>query len=274
MTYGSAVTKLTALYQGYFANIGAPTWAARKLAPPTSAIHPSIPFIGKKYFEQPVKILMYASAENLNNYDGRIDNDERAINRHRIYFNESDTSGDIFPNVHIQPVNNGALVMCAYHIMSKLCSTEDESPADFLERIAVANYGKFTIDARDRGINKDYATDPDKLKASQPYVNADIDILQPDLIIMVRSMYDGPGAQKLFVDHIKGHAKVLPIYQITPTTINAPKMFRRFPPVKKEDLSPTLQRWYRGFDAGAISGPYFLSVFPYLDDVLKKVLMI
>ena len=173
--------------------------------------------------------------------------------------------------MHIQPFNNGALVLVACHIMSRLTDVKETTPSNFLESIAFANYGKYTIDAKAAKRNTDYAGDPDKLSESQAYIQADIEILKPDYIVMIGQMYNGKGKQKAFIDSIKGDAKVVPIYQITPTTINNPRTFRKFPPAKLEDLHPSIRQWYKNFNAGAISSPYFLSVFSYLDAVLMEV---
>lgn len=267
MYYETATNKLLSAYRDIFKSKGnTPDWAYRKIDS-DDLIHCSIPFVGKKYFEQPIKILVYASAENLSNYDGHIDDDTKAIDRHRYTFEETKALR-FFPNVHIQPFNNGALVLCAGYILSKLSDLDAVTPAEFLETIAFANYGKYTIETG--GSNFDYASDPEKLKESHEYIQADIETLQPDYIIMISQMYNGKGLQKSFIDNIKGHAKIIPIYQITPTTINNPKTFRRSPPISLSELHPTLRKWYENFHAGAISSDYFLSVFNYLENILES----
>ena len=80
---------------------------------------------------------------------------------------------------------------------------------------------------------------------------------------MVGTTYHGAGKQKEFVDRVRGTARIIPIYQITPTTVNSPNLFRKHGVAKMDDLHPTLARWYSRFHAGAISGKYFLSVFSY-----------
>lgn len=271
MTHEEAVSRLIENYQNIFQKkSGTPDWACKKMNG-IDLVHCPIPFVGKHYFEQPVKILAYASAENLNNYSGHIDDDVIAVNRHRVYFDMNDPESEEFPNAHIQPINNGALVMTVCHIMSRLTEVKVETPAKFLENIAFANYGKYTINTSGEKRNTDYAGDPEKLRESQEYIIADLEILQPDYIIMVGRMYNGHGKQKCFLDGIKGSAKIIPIYQFTPTTLNNPRTFRKFPPIRMEELHPAIRRWYGHFHAGAISSPYFLSVFSYLDDVLSQV---
>lgn len=268
MNYETATNKLLSAYRDIFKSKGnTPDWACRKLNS-NGLIHCPIPFVGRKYFDQPIKILVYASAENLSNYNGHIDDDTKAINRHRYTFEETKATR-FFPNVHIQPFNNGALVLCAGYILSKLFGLDDVTPAEFLETIAFANYGKYTIETD--GSNSDYAGNPKKLKESHEYIKADVEILQPDYIVMISQMYNGKGMQKSFIDDIKGHARIIPIYQITPTTINNPRTFRKFPPIVLNNLHPTLRKWYENFHAGAISSDYFLSVFTYLDNVLDNI---
>lgn len=273
MNYEQAICQLSRRYQSIFSQKGnAPAWAYRKISSPAKPIHCPIPFIGKRYFEQPVKILLYASAENLNGYNGYLDDDLFALHRHRYYFDRSLQDPDLFfPWVHIAPINNGALVLCAFYIMSKLVPLQDTDPAAFLETISFGNYGKYTICPTVGSRNIDYAAQPDKLMESQDYVAADIEVLKPDYIIMVGTTYHGAGKQKAFMDRIKGNAKIIPIYQITPTTINSPILFRKHGTARLQNLHPTLVRWYSHFHAGAISGKYFLSVFPYLDHIMEEI---
>lgn len=270
MTYQAAVDELTARYRHIYLKKGAePTWAYRKRDSTDSPVHPPIPFVGKAYFDSPIRVLLYASAENLNGYDGYLDDDDFAIHRHRYYFDRSVKARDsFFPFVHIAPINNGALVLCTFHILSRLSDMPDMSPAAFLETIAFGNYGKYTICPTGGGRNVDYASVPEKLAHSQPYIEADVDILKPHYIIMVGSTYHGAGKQKPFVDRIKGDAAVIPMYQITPTTVNSPLLFRKHGTAALDELHLTLARWYTHFHAGAVSGKYFLSVFPYLDHLL------
>ena len=273
MNYEQAITELIEQYQNVYAGKGnSPTWAYRKMDQPDRPIQPPIPFVGKHYFEQPVRILLYASAENLRGYNGYLDDDIFALHRHRYYFDQSVRDPKtFFPWVHIAPINNGALVLCAFHIMSRLTALNDMDPADFLETIAFGNYGKYTICPTEGTRNVDYAAQPDKLAESQPYVAADLETLRPDYIIMVGTTYHGAGAQKRFVDQVCGSARIIPIYQITPTTVNSPILFRKHGVAKIDELHPTLARWYSHFHAGAVSGKYFLSVFSYLDHVMQSI---
>lgn len=271
MTYDIAVETLLCRYKEIYKSKGnSPDWATPK-TDGSGLVHPSIPFVGKDYFNQPVKILMYASAENLNGYNGYLDDDALAINRHRAHFDYSKENNDSFPNVHIQPINNGALVICAFHILSKLMPVEDCSPAVFLEKISFGNYGKYTIDTKDAGKNYDYADKPEKLCESQKYIKADIEILQPDYIIMVKQMYSGKGKQKAFIDELQCVAKVIPIPQVNAGNINRGKAFGTCEDVDIDSLHPTVKRWFpKCKETSAVR--HFLRVFYHLDKVMQQVI--
>lgn len=274
MQYESAIEELSERYRRIFSEKDTePCWAYRKSNDVSKLIHCPIPFVGKNYFTQPVKVLMYASAENLSKYDGYLDDDEVAINRHRSFFERSvKENNTFFPNVHIEPISNGALALCVLHILSRISDVGDISPSVFLETIAFGNYAKFTICPDNKKHNIDYAGNCDYLLYSQPYVAADLEVLQPDYIIMVRSMYLGQGKQKAFVDSHKGNAKVIPIYQMSPRTINTGRLFGSYEPPAPGTLHPTVMEWYSHFCPKSISKPKFLPVFTYLDEVLKGVL--
>ena len=272
MTHEAAVNTLMCRYKEIYKRKGnSPDWATKKVND-NGLVHPPIPFVGKQYFEQPVKILLYASAENLNEYDGYIDDDSIAIDRHRYYFESSKSSDYEFPSVHIQPINNGALLLCACHIMSRLSDVPICTPADFLEKISCANYGKYTIKnniPNEKKINKDYASNSAKLNESQEYIEADIEILHPDYIIMVKTMYEGTGNQKEFIDSIKGDATIIPIPQINGTTVNTLKAFRESKMAALEELHPAINLWYPNLKS--VSHKNFMRVFSYLDNIMSKL---
>lgn len=70
-------------------------WAVRKAAPPHEPVRCSVPFIGKEYAGQPLRLLLYGSAENLTGYDGYLDDDRIAADRHRYYFEKNAGSGGL-----------------------------------------------------------------------------------------------------------------------------------------------------------------------------------
>lgn len=90
--------------------------------------------------------------------------------------------------------------------------------------------------------------------------------------VMVQSMYPGQGKQKDFVDRHKGNAKVIPIYQMSPRTINTGRLFGKYALLSRDDLNPTVMEWYSRFCPKSISKQKFLPVFTYLDEVLEGVL--
>ena len=244
-----------------------PSWAVHKRMPgcDSELVHCSIPFVGKAYSDQKTKILIYASAENLSWYKGGyLDKDEFAVNRHRYRFNDSLSKPDLFfPDVHIQPFNNGYLTIIALYIYLKYQTVEQMTPAEFLERISFANYGKYTITSSK---NIDYAKDPEKLASSHAYIEQDLKILRPDVIVMPGTIYN---TDRDFVDQYKGNAEIIPIYQILPRTINSKNMIKRFEPADVKKLHPVVLHWYRHLKANRTTDN-FLSVFTYLDKICDR----
>lgn len=254
---------------------GSISWAVRKNTNQEDFVRPTIPFVGKKYVDQPMKILMYASAENMvyyneplpdGSFDDEFENDEDAVNRHRDYFDFG--KGDFFRDVHINPISNGSMVVCCKYIAEKLGVEMPSDPVEFLECISFGNFGKFSI-AKYDGKNKDYAKDHRYLQHSLEYIKADIELLEPDVIIMMKTTY---GIEKTFIDPIKGNALIVPIMQINGQTING--HIKKYEPRDIESLSPDIRNWYDNLKQGGITGgtkQNFLSVFSYLDDVLSSV---
>ena len=253
-----------------------PGWAMHKkaLGHENELIHCPIPFVGKNYAGQKTKILLYASAENLTKYDGYLDSDETAINRHRDFFEWSvEKEKSFFPNVHIQPINDGALAIVALYVYMQFHCVDEITPAEFLERISLANYCKYTLqpenlDGRHR--NQDYAGCGDYLQNSRDYIEADIAILKPDYVIMPKTIY---WTDKEFIDGIKGKAKIIPIYQMNARNINL--RIKKYPKRAVDDLKGVLPYWYAQLNANGINGKIkenFLSVFSYLDSVLQNMM--
>ncbi|MBR2879745.1 MAG: hypothetical protein IKC02_03635 [Oscillospiraceae bacterium] len=212
-----------------------PNWAVHNRTKLDQLVRCSISFVGKNYSSQEKKILVYASAENLSWYDydkdcdNLLDCDATAENRHRISFDRD--QNNFFPNVHIAPLSNGSLLTAVYYIAQRLCLVGDVSPRKFYEMIAVANYGKFSIETerqKNHRTNKllekayanrniDYAHDKHNLNASHDFVLADMETLKPDIIIMPKTIYN---TDREFIDASKGDANVISIIQINAATIN------------------------------------------------------
>lgn len=267
-------------YKKIFAGkMNTPLWAVHKNTPGHTGelIHCPIPFIGKYYERQKTKILLYASAENLSDYHSTgknyLDCDNYAINRHRNSFDASATNPELFfPDVHIQPVNDGCLLIAALYIYSKFQDIRESSPAEFLEQIALANYCKYTIQPDHTGKkkqNQDYANKVGCLKVSHEYIECDLTTLRPDIIIIPKTIYR---TDKEFIDSIKGTAKIIPIYQINARNINL--RIKKYPRTDPQDLNKVIYDWYNHLENNGIQGKTkenFLSIFQYLDDVLQNL---
>lgn len=244
------------------------------------SVLPAIPFVGKDYFNQPKgqRVLVYASAENLTwctddkyayycELDGMLrcrDNFEKQGENPDEYEN--------FPNVHIQPIHDGGLLIAVNRIMKKLFGHDyAELPREFIERICCANYGKFTVYNEDNEkINKDYAGNKKLVDYSLPYVKADIDILNPDIIIMPKSMYWNGQKDELAI-LAKGKT-IICIPQINTTNVNC-HLFNQ----EKSDagiydqisLTETEKSWkskLHGFNQDK-----FLSVYDYMDHIEENL---
>ena len=164
MKQEEAVDELLKSYESIFEELcsdGKPDWAVRKKSNPDLFVPPTIPFVGKNYFEQDRKILIYASAENLSPYKGHLDCDALAKDRHRYYFSKSNDR--YFPDVHIQPMQDGCLMNVLRYVCEKLEIAMPEKPRDFLENIAFANFCKYSIQS---GRNVDYASKTQYLEFS------------------------------------------------------------------------------------------------------------
>lgn len=264
--------RLIEQYQQIFrAKENTPTWAVHKVAPghTQELIHCTIPFVGKFYEKEETKILLYASAENLTGYDGYLDCDEEAINRHRSSFDWSiANSNTFFPNVHIQPITDGCLAIVALYVYMKFQEVDTIAPADFLERISFANYCKYTIQPTSSKPNQDYASWSSYLAESHDYIANDIITLKPDYIIMPKTIY---WTDREFIDKVKGTARIIPIYQINARNINL--RIKNYPKMQKTDLEVVLADWCEHLNQNGIKGKTkenFYSIFRYIDDVMQN----
>ncbi len=258
-----------------YANIRAdhdpcPHWSVRKTDEQTGLIA-TIPFVGKKYKSQDCKILIYGADEVLTPYDSDLDDDAIAINRHRKHYDEAVANGctDHFPSVGIAPMDNGGLMIIAAYLYEKLGNTHDGSLCDFYEKIAFANYNKFYPEKYNI---VDYS---EVLLWSDPYVIKDIEILQPNIILIPKTIYQN---DQEYIDSIKGNATIVPIYQIYPRTINF-YIKDKYDKTVYDDLSDTLKAWYdllksdnTGYTRNHINGKTwdnFKAVFGYVDSVMR-----
>lgn len=274
--------------------------ATRKENMPEWAVHmakdklvlPTIPFLGKEYENQKIKILVYASAEVLSEYvcvtSGNstrpwLDDKKTAVDRHRFFFDNWKEKKDVFfPDVHIQPMNDGYLATAVYYIAKKVMGTVCKSPENFYETIAFGNYCKFTIETDfQRNIrlfnkkegdrkNIDYARDYVKLCDSHAYIMADMEHLRPDYIIMPASIYN---ADKKFIDKHKGDAIIIPICQMNMSCVNR-HLSHKYDKYAIDDVPHDVLCWFENLYGGREnkSKTRYLSVFSYLDEVLSKTI--
>lgn len=273
MDYETAVEKLKLEYKEIFKKEnGQPTWAYHKKSSPKQLIMPTIPFVGKNYFEQPKKVLLYASAENLSHYtksEGYLDDDDKAINRHRLFFDNSFINDEhvFYPDVHIAPIDDGRLAVAAYYLLRKRYKIPQCKPKEFYEKICFANYGKFSAETNS---NKDYASKKQKLYASTDYILRDLKILKPDIIIMVKSMLNG-GKQRDVLKSSGLKLDIFPIYQITPRNIN--KYIKNYNNKNYKHLDDNIKLWFTNLKnngRGSVTGKTkenYKSLFSYLDSI-------
>jgi len=264
----NTVEKLIKKYAEIFSNIqNRPKWAVKKSGS-EELVHPSIPFVGKSYDE--TKILLYASAENLKDYSGWIDDDKKAINRHRIWFAEH-SENKFFPNVHIKPMNNGGLVnVIGYVAMKTFPDFRFSTPYELLEGVSFANFGKFSIEVNEGGTNIDQAGDYCKLEKSLEYIKADLDILKPELLIMPYTIYEHSLIREIFENQYSG-IKVITIYQLHHFNINGNDRLKKFEKKDKTKIG-ILADWQDHFGKGLTgkTNDNFFSFYTYLDKQMLK----
>ena len=165
----------------------------------------------------------------------------------------------------IQPISDGCLTIAALYVYSKFQKVSEISPAEFLERIAFANYCKYSIQAEQ---NQDYANNPDYLAESHRYIAGDIEILKPHYIVMPKTIY---WTDRTFIDSIRGSAKIIPIYQINARNINL--RIKKYSKAFSPKLDMVLLDWYNHLGKHGITGKTkenFFSIFDYLDYVMQN----
>jgi hypothetical protein len=239
-----------------------PSWGVKQKNK-TELVSPSIPFIGKCFNN--TKLLLYASAENLTDYDGWIDDNEKAVNRHRFWF-DNHSENRFFPNTHIAPITDGALVICVAYILKLLKgSFEYITPKDLMENIAFGNFGKFSIRSTS---NKDYAKDFSKLKFSINYIKKDLEILKPEIIVLPKTIYKHKEIKTL-INSVLPESLIVPIYQINSGTINR-TIQEKFKKETKENIG-LLSEWQSNLSNGITgkTNENFLSVYTYLEKLIN-----
>jgi len=245
-----------------------PEWAVKKKTKKEN-IHPAIPFVGNFY--ENTKILLYASAENLTYYeekqgDNWLDDDYYAINRRKI------SNGHFFPHIHIAPINDGSLLIVAAYILNKWnINLNYSTPYEFIENVAIDNFCKFSLKTSEKDRkNKDYAKDINKLKFSFDYIKSDLEILQPNILALPKTIY-GHDEVKKMIKEILPNCLILPIYQINSSTINR-IIAKKYDKKGKEEIPETLLKWQKNLSNG-ITGKTnlnFYSIYNYIDSLFEN----
>jgi len=221
-------------------------------------VPPSIPFVGRDYLPER-RLLIYGSAESLSWYSRQPGGfpewllDDRARDRHRLVFEKwkgeaREIEATRFPNVHIQPVNDGGLLIAAAFAEALGSRPVPDEPVDFIESTAVANFSKFAI--KD-GTNIDPARDEAWLAWSLPYVEADLELLKPRWVLMAKSTAELPSVHSLLRRHLK-EEQILSVMQCQPKNVRF--HLGRFKEAGQSllDRPPTADRtrpsWHRWLD--------------------------
>jgi hypothetical protein len=212
--------RLKARYSAIFGERGFPDWSYH--------IPPPIPFVGDHFMNAPKRVLVYASAENLNHRDQV--NSLLALTdpmlRSSWFLDARRKTDQDSTFVHINPIDNGSLLLAARHVLYRLDPRwpfANNKPSAFLDQIAVANPGKFSIDpgriGASRKRNYDYANDRIKFEEMRAYILADLTELTPDVIIIPRTIERTLRALQPMMN-LAQNSTVVGIYQVSPQAIN------------------------------------------------------
>lgn len=200
------IKRFKLLYQG------SPRWAWD--------LCPTIPLVGQR-FKPGRGLLVYASAENLNRFKGRLEHEryrsESAWNRYRWrYENAGRLSKNFFPDVGIQPVTDGGLLAAALFVSVQHGLPVTKTPRTFLENIAISNWAKFIIQTTDR--NRDY-NDLSKLTCSLSFVVTELAVLKPAAVLLPKAFWHHP----ILATAMRGAApstRFMPLPQFNATVVN------------------------------------------------------
>lgn len=165
-------------------------------------------------------------------------------------------------------MNDGMLATAALYIASKCSNVDSCTPREFYETISFANLGKYSIKS-DKNKNIDYTAIPrkevhKKLSESLKFIRKDIEILQPDIIILPQSIYS---IVKKDFDEITKGILLLPIYQLNTRTINC-TVSKKYSQKDRHLLPPYLVNWCENTKRVSIEN--YLHVFTYLDSVISQ----
>ena len=260
---------------------GPPEWAFPskgwdyKAIPLVRPFPPTIPFIGKNYFTQRPRIALYASAENLAHYERKPHTvpdflcDESAWNRHRAANNEGWEK--FFPRCHIGPVENGSLLTAALFIFGRLGIGSIEDPSQFIEKLMVANLGKFSVAgclAKKPNTNDDYANNKKRVEASLPFFQMDLAILKPDWVLLPKSMLKNKAVQLCFADFLP-NSTLMGLPQFNSMVIRfhlAEKNKSKGEFLRKQLNGSQVETWIKKLRGYSPDEPYF-----YLAEIEKEL---
>jgi len=182
---------------------------------------PSIPFVGHKY-KPGSGILIYASAENLVGIDKepsyRARFTGKAVwDRYRAWYDLFGQSvGTFFPDIGIAPVTNGGLMAAGLFLAMKLKLPRAATPRGLLEKLAISNWCKFTIQSER---NIDYIGNKSKTLASLGYVVAELTALRPAIVILPSRVWHQPVMREA-MRGASAFTRFLPVPQFTPRVVN------------------------------------------------------
>jgi len=201
---------------------------------------PAIPFVGDGYGQDGrCKLLVYGSAENLNfDRTGQL-----TYFRNREQF-DGWKNNSFFPPIHMTPISDGTLLTLARYLLHVFKQEPfSVEPEAFLQQIAVGNYGKFSL----RGdSNEDYANKPMLLKDSDQYVLADLELLEPDMVILPKTIHWS--RFKTLLKERVGHEpkEVWRIYQTnTRATTHAKRELDKAREVSRPERPEWVERWLK-----------------------------
>ena len=257
--------KLAEKYRNIFKSEKKPEWAVKKLNNPSEVLHPAIPFVGKDYDK--TRLIVYASAENLSFYkndkDGYLDDDNKAIFRRYNYLNK----GGYFPQLHCGPIDCGQLLIVSAYILKYLKYKISYNNAyEFIANIAADNFGKFS---KVGNSNSDYAGNINLLKYSLKYIEADLQILQPKIIILPHKIYEFKQINELINSYVPS-CICIPIYQMNAHNINKKDRISKYPRRKQENIDQLILKWHKNISDKRIPKNNFYSVYNYIDYIIKK----
>lgn len=146
---------------------------------------PSIPFVGARY--APGRgMLLYGSAPDLRGNGDAAQpqfDPEHVWDRNRWIFDHKPQNGRFFPAIDVGAVADGGLLAAGFLVAERLGLPRDEIPREFLETIAVASWCKFTEESIPRD---DYIAEARKCEPSFPFVQAELQILKPAIVLYPR----------------------------------------------------------------------------------------